>query len=149
MKEDTYKAKHSVLVCCGEDCKKAGAKKLSGVLEEAMNERGVPGRVLRTSCMGRCGKAPVVVVYPEGQCFTELGLKDTDAIAKAIVKGAKKDKAKRKEKKEKKEKGKEKKRHAEADSAAESVCTVEEFETAVAAIETAGAPGAGEAEGGC
>ena len=37
-------------------------------------------KVTKTSCMGRCGEGPVVVVYPDGVWYRDVELEDIEKI---------------------------------------------------------------------
>lgn len=63
---------HSVFVCTGGDCAKAGAKKIAKRLEREFKDRGLrkKAHVFRMKCTGYCKLAPVVAVQPGGCWMT-------------------------------------------------------------------------------
>jgi sirohydrochlorin ferrochelatase/(2Fe-2S) ferredoxin len=73
-------AKH-VLVCTNADCADRGSVALIDALRRAIKRAGKQRtiRVTRTSCMGRCGEGPTVVVYPDGVWYR--GVREGDAGA--------------------------------------------------------------------
>jgi len=90
------------VVCCGKSCKKAGAGKLRKALESAAKDANAKVMVVKTGCLGRCGKAPVVTAWPEGVCFMEATPDDAAEILTAAGVAVKKKEKAKKEKKEKK-----------------------------------------------
>ena len=63
---------HSVFVCTGGDCTKAGAKKIAKRLEREFKARGLrkKAHVFRMKCTGYCKLCPVVAVQPGGCWLT-------------------------------------------------------------------------------
>jgi NADH:ubiquinone oxidoreductase subunit E len=53
-----------VFVCTGSDCKKAGSKKISKELKDALAISNLKGqcKLFKTKCMDMCKSAPVVIV---------------------------------------------------------------------------------------
>jgi (2Fe-2S) ferredoxin len=78
-----------LLVCTGSDCKKAGSKKLKKALQDEVKAQGLCGevRVHCTRCMGRCGKAPNVMVYPAGLWLSHVAPRDAEEVLLAIRTG--------------------------------------------------------------
>jgi sirohydrochlorin ferrochelatase/(2Fe-2S) ferredoxin len=70
-----------VLVCTNADCADRGSVALIDSLRRAIKRAGKQRtiRVTRTSCMGRCGEGPTVVVYPDGVWYR--GVREGDAAA--------------------------------------------------------------------
>jgi (2Fe-2S) ferredoxin len=97
MKEKPLTESGCVVVCGGKSCKKAGAGKLRKALEAAAEDAGAKVMVLKTKCLGVCGKGPAVAAWPKGVYFTEATPEDAVEILAAA--GAT---IKKKEKKEKK-----------------------------------------------
>ena len=66
-----------VFCCHGSDCKDNGAGKTMEAVCDAVEALRLDNRVLvsRTRCLGRCADAPVVVVYPDGVWYRDLGPK--------------------------------------------------------------------------
>ncbi len=74
-------------VCTGGDCKDNNAKKLRSRLKDVVKERELKERVKveECSCVGRCGKGPVVVVEPGGEYHERLKPRDAERIIGAVV----------------------------------------------------------------
>jgi sirohydrochlorin cobaltochelatase len=68
-----------VLVCANADCADRGSIALVDELRRRVKHAGVAReiRVTRTSCMGRCGEGPTLVVYPDGIWYR--GVRASDA----------------------------------------------------------------------
>jgi len=71
--------KKHVLVCGNVDCADKGSGALVEDLRRLIKDAGKQQeiRVTRTSCMGRCGEGPTVVVYPDGIWYR--GVRPSDA----------------------------------------------------------------------
>lgn len=67
-----------VLVCGNADCADRGSVALIGNLRREIKQAGAAKqvRITRTSCMGRCGEGPTVVVYPDGIWYREVQADD-------------------------------------------------------------------------
>lgn len=59
-------------------------------LKTGAKERGLKGRVRvsRTGCLDMCSRGPVVMVYPEGDCYTGVQAADAPRLLEAISKDA-------------------------------------------------------------
>lgn len=99
MKEKPLEESGCVVVCGGKSCKKAGAGKLRKALEAAAKDAGAKVMVLKSECLGRCGKGPVVAVWPEGVCFMEATPDDAAEILTAAGVAVKEKKVKGKKEK--------------------------------------------------
>jgi sirohydrochlorin cobaltochelatase len=71
--------KKHVLVCINGDCADRGSIALAEGLRKELKVAGLSRevRVTKTSCMGRCGEGPTVVVYPDGVWYR--GVRPEDA----------------------------------------------------------------------
>jgi sirohydrochlorin ferrochelatase/(2Fe-2S) ferredoxin len=81
-------AKH-VLVCGNADCAERGSISLVEELRRRVKEAGHKDaiRVTRTSCMGRCGEGPTVVVYPDGIWYRGVRADDADELVREHLVG--------------------------------------------------------------
>lgn len=62
-------------------CAAAGSEGLRDYLKAKAKAKGLKGvRVSAAGCLGRCDKAPVVVIYPEGVWYQPKTEADVDAI---------------------------------------------------------------------
>jgi sirohydrochlorin cobaltochelatase len=81
-------AKH-VLVCVNADCADRGSgalvEELRRKLKSAGHNREV--KVTKTSCMGRCGEGPTVVVYPDGIWYRGVVAADADELVQEHLLG--------------------------------------------------------------
>jgi (2Fe-2S) ferredoxin len=71
-----------VLCCHGADCKDQGAGKATDAMCDAIDALRLDNRVLvtRTRCLGLCADGPIVVVYPEGAWYGDVGAKTARRI---------------------------------------------------------------------
>jgi sirohydrochlorin ferrochelatase/(2Fe-2S) ferredoxin len=71
--------KKHVLVCGNVDCADRGSPALVESMRRMIKDAGKQQeiKVTRTSCMGRCGEGPTVVVYPDGIWYR--GVRPSDA----------------------------------------------------------------------
>jgi (2Fe-2S) ferredoxin len=69
------KIKAHVLVCRHKTCLKQGGKAAAKALKRALKERGLHGEVMTTKvkCLDECGRGPVMVVYPDGVWYGDVG----------------------------------------------------------------------------
>jgi sirohydrochlorin ferrochelatase/(2Fe-2S) ferredoxin len=74
--------KKHVLVCASADCADRGGLAVLDALRRAVRRAGVQRevRVTKTSCMGRCGEGPTLVVYPDGVWYRSVRADDADDI---------------------------------------------------------------------
>jgi len=79
--------KKHVLVCGNGDCVQRGAVALLDGLRRAVRRAGLQRdvRVTRTSCMGRCGEGPAVVIYPDGVWYRQVQVGDVDDIVEGHI----------------------------------------------------------------
>ncbi len=78
-----------VLVCGNADCADRGSialiEGLRQQLRDAKCTRDI--RITRTSCMGRCGEGPTVVVYPDGIWYRGVKPGDAEALVREHLVG--------------------------------------------------------------
>lgn len=67
-----------VFVCGNADCATRGSIRLVSELRREIAVRGLSRthRITRSSCMGRCGEGPTVVVYPDGVFYRGVAPED-------------------------------------------------------------------------
>ncbi len=88
MKDAVYRS--HVLVCTGTGCSSAGADSLQVELEDQIAQHDLTDeiKVIETGCHGFCEKGPIVVVYPEGVFYCEVGKKDiAELVEEHLLKG--------------------------------------------------------------
>jgi sirohydrochlorin ferrochelatase/(2Fe-2S) ferredoxin len=75
-------AKH-VLVCANADCADRGSLAVVDEIRRRVKHAGRRDiRVTRTSCMGRCGEGPTLVVYPDGIWYRNVRADDAAELVK-------------------------------------------------------------------
>ncbi|MFZ8934631.1 MAG: CbiX/SirB N-terminal domain-containing protein [Bacteriovoracaceae bacterium] len=74
--------KKHVLVCGNIDCSKKGSLEIITQLRRFIRDEDKQQeyRITKTSCMGRCGEGPSVVVYPDGVWYRELKPEETKKL---------------------------------------------------------------------
>ncbi len=74
--------KKHVLICENVDCANRGSKSFARALRKNIKADGKLEsiKVTKTSCMGRCGEGPALVVYPDGVWYRNVELEDIDKI---------------------------------------------------------------------
>lgn len=78
------KIERHILVCTHKHCLKDGARETLKSLKRGLKDEDLSGRVLVTKvdCLDRCGRGPVVVVYPEGVWYGGVDVEDAERIVK-------------------------------------------------------------------
>jgi sirohydrochlorin cobaltochelatase len=74
--------KKHILICENVDCAKLGSKLLATNLRRLIKEDGNYSqfKVTKTSCVGRCGEGPIMVIYPDGVWYRNVGPNDAMEI---------------------------------------------------------------------
>jgi NADH-quinone oxidoreductase subunit F len=79
-----------VAICAGTGCLALGCDKVIAAFKEEVNKQGLEGKVdiRETGCPGFCEKGTVVVIYPEGICYLQVGPEDAaEVISQTVVEG--------------------------------------------------------------
>ncbi|GAA6755517.1 CbiX/SirB N-terminal domain-containing protein [Thermus thalpophilus] len=76
-----------LLLCTGEACREAGALPLLRALEEGLKELGPLVQLTPTPCLGRCGKGPILLAYPEGVVYGGMEPKDVLPFRRTHLEG--------------------------------------------------------------
>ena len=79
-----------ILVCTGTGCSSSDSVKIYEAFEKelAAQKMDKEARVIKTGCFGLCAMGPIVMVYPEGACYTHVKPDDVPEIVEEhIVKG--------------------------------------------------------------
>ncbi|MBR6300510.1 MAG: NADH-quinone oxidoreductase subunit NuoF [Clostridia bacterium] len=71
-----------VLCCSGTDCTASGSTQIFERFEQLIKEKGLEKevKVISTGCFGLCKDGPIVVVYPDGTCYSHVKPEDVDEI---------------------------------------------------------------------
>ncbi|MDR1131677.1 MAG: NADH-quinone oxidoreductase subunit NuoF [Oscillospiraceae bacterium] len=79
-----------ILVCGGTGCHSSGSDKLYTLFESELAAAGLGDevKVIKTGCFGLCALGPVVVVYPEGAFYSQVGAEDVkEIVTEHLLKG--------------------------------------------------------------
>ncbi|EIE00420.1 CbiX/SirB N-terminal domain-containing protein [Leptospira licerasiae] len=71
-----------IFVCDNIDCADKGSSALVARMRSILKVRGrhLDFKISRSSCMGRCGEGPVVVVYPDGVWYQKVNVEDAEDL---------------------------------------------------------------------
>jgi len=69
-----------LLLCTGEACREGGALAVLRALEEGLRDLASLVQLTPTPCLGRCGKGPILVAYPEGVVYGGLEPRDVPLL---------------------------------------------------------------------
>lgn len=84
----TKKSKAKVLVCQKSNCWKKGGKEVYAELETALSDRHLDGLIpiKKTGCLGKCKKAPNLVMLPDKVRYTQVKPKQIpNLVAKHLL----------------------------------------------------------------
>ncbi|MCL1809522.1 MAG: NADH-quinone oxidoreductase subunit NuoF [Clostridiales bacterium] len=72
-----------VLVCGGTGCTSSGSRAVIKKLEEEIVALGLSEeiQVVQTGCFGLCEMGPIMIVYPDGSCYSKVREEDIPEIA--------------------------------------------------------------------
>ena len=79
-----------ILVCAGTGCSSSDSALILEAFEKELAAQGMDkeARVVKTGCFGLCAMGPIVMVYPEGACYTHVTPGDVaEIVSEHIVKG--------------------------------------------------------------
>ena len=79
-----------ILVCSDTGCASSNSAQILEEFEKELIARGLEkeARVMKTGCFGLCAMGPIVTVYPEGACYTQVTPDDVaEIVEEHIVKG--------------------------------------------------------------
>ncbi|TGK38732.1 CbiX/SirB N-terminal domain-containing protein [Leptospira andrefontaineae] len=71
-----------IFVCDNIDCASKGSSALVARMRSILKLQGkhLDFKISRSSCMGRCGEGPVVVVYPDGVWYQKVNVEDAEDL---------------------------------------------------------------------
>lgn len=90
MHRDSIPYKKLVLVCGNirpdgqVSCGAQGNSELKDRLKELGKARGLPIRVVQTSCLGKCDDGPNIMILPDNIWLSQVGQTDIEEIMKII-----------------------------------------------------------------
>ena len=79
-----------VMVCCGTGCTSSDSPKIIDAFEEQLQKAKLDKevKVVRTGCFGLCAIGPIVMIFPEGACYSRVTPEDVPEIVhEHLVKG--------------------------------------------------------------
>ena len=79
-----------ILVCAGTGCSSSDSALVQEAFEKELIAHGMEkeARVVKTGCFGLCSMGPIVMIYPEGACYTRVTPADVaEIVEEHIVKG--------------------------------------------------------------
>lgn len=82
--------KPCITICSGTGCQAYGSKKVVATFQEEVQKQDLKNEVdiKVTGCHGFCEKGPLVVIYPEEICYTEVKTEDaSDIVSQTISEG--------------------------------------------------------------
>jgi NADH:ubiquinone oxidoreductase subunit F (NADH-binding)/(2Fe-2S) ferredoxin len=80
-------SKLCIAICGGTSCHNLDNQSVISAFKEAIRKKSIEGKVdiRETGCAGFCEKGPIVVIYPEGICYTAVKLEDVPEIVSQTV----------------------------------------------------------------
>lgn len=79
-----------ILVCAGTGCSSSNSPKIIEAFDRELKAQGMDeeAQVVKTGCFGLCAMGPIVMIYPEGACYTKVTPEDVpEIVSEHIVKG--------------------------------------------------------------
>ncbi len=79
-----------VMVCCGTGCTSSESPKIAAAFETELKTAGLEKevKIVRTGCFGLCAAGPIVMVFPEGTCYSRVKSEDVpEIVAEHLAKG--------------------------------------------------------------
>ncbi|MEA4955837.1 MAG: NADH-quinone oxidoreductase subunit NuoF [Pseudoflavonifractor sp.] len=79
-----------VMVCCGTGCTSSESPKIIDAFEKQLKlvDLDKEVKVVRTGCFGLCAIGPIVMIFPEGACYSRVTAEDVPEIVQEhLVKG--------------------------------------------------------------
>ena len=80
----------NIMVCTGTGCSSSESPKIIEAFEKELKKAKMDQevRVVKTGCFGLCAMGPIVMVFPEGACYTKVTVDDVpEIVSEHIVKG--------------------------------------------------------------
>ena len=79
-----------VMICGGTGCTSSGSDKVADAFKTAISAQGLSDEIniVRTGCFGLCSVGPIVIIYPEGSCYSMVNPDDVPEIVEEhLLKG--------------------------------------------------------------
>ncbi len=89
MAKKSAKIKRQISVCAGSSCSGKGSKKVRAKLKKLVKKRELDNRVKvkKCSCLGDCGKGPVVRIDPGGKLVRRVTPKRAKKLLARVASG--------------------------------------------------------------
>ncbi len=79
-----------VMVCAGTGCTSSESPKVLAAFEKELKAHKLQDeiRIVKTGCFGLCSQGPIVMVFPEGACYSKVTETDvSEIVSEHLVKG--------------------------------------------------------------
>ena len=79
-----------VMVCAGTGCTSSESPKVLAAFEKEIKSHKLQDevRIVKTGCFGLCSQGPIVMIFPEGACYSKVTELDVpEIVSEHIVKG--------------------------------------------------------------
>jgi NADH-quinone oxidoreductase subunit F len=78
--------KPCITLCSGTACHASASENVNEALEKELEGQGLKGKIdiRRTGCHGFCEQGPLVVIYPEEICYTNVKPEDASEIVQSV-----------------------------------------------------------------
>ena len=79
-----------VMVCAGTGCTSSESPKVLAAFEKELKAHKLQDeiRIVKTGCFGLCSQGPIVMVFPEGACYSKVTEADvSEIVSEHLVKG--------------------------------------------------------------
>ncbi len=79
-----------VMICCGTGCTSSESPKIADAFEVELKRADLQDevKIVRTGCFGLCAAGPIVMVLPDGACYSHVTVSDVPEIVREhLVKG--------------------------------------------------------------
>jgi len=79
-----------IMVCGGTGCTSSHSPQIAEAFEQQLKANGLDEeiKVVRTGCFGLCAIGPIVMVFPEGACYSRVTPEDVPEIVQEhLIKG--------------------------------------------------------------
>ena len=79
-----------VMVCAGTGCTSSESPKVLAAFEKELKTHKLQDeiRIVKTGCFGLCSQGPIVMVFPEGACYSKVTEADVpEIVSEHLVKG--------------------------------------------------------------
>ena len=82
--------RNHVMVCCGTGCTSSESPKIADAFEKELARAELQDevKIVRTGCFGLCAAGPIVMILPDGACYSRVTVDDVPEIVREhLVKG--------------------------------------------------------------